>query len=128
LRMFTVYLATEIPLFIWLDDLPEADTDTLEWLQYCVQHTSRGRIVFIATCRTSSEPPSSAYRQLETYFLRHGLMQSIQLESLPDSESIELMRAQLDGQVQENTLNTLSSALYSGSHTRSRPIWRTSDP
>jgi DNA-binding CsgD family transcriptional regulator/tetratricopeptide (TPR) repeat protein len=109
LRMFTVYLAAEFPLYIWLDDLPDADSDTLEWLQYCVQHTGHGRIVFIATCRTSFTPPSSAYLQLETYFLRHGFMQTIQLEALPDSESIELMKAQLDGQIQGETLNALSS-------------------
>jgi DNA-binding CsgD family transcriptional regulator/tetratricopeptide (TPR) repeat protein len=109
LRMFTVYLAAEFPLFIWLDDLPDADTDTLEWLQYCVQHTIHGRIVFIATCRTSYEPPSPTYHQLETYFHRHGLKRTIQLEALPDSDSIELMKTQLEGQILEKTLNELSS-------------------
>jgi DNA-binding CsgD family transcriptional regulator len=109
LRRFTVHLAAEQPLLLWLDDLPEADPDTLEWLQYCMQHTAQGRLVILATCRTSYEPPAEAFRQLETYFIRHRLMQTIQLEPLPASDSIELMRTQLDGQVQDTTLQALRS-------------------
>jgi DNA-binding CsgD family transcriptional regulator/tetratricopeptide (TPR) repeat protein len=108
LRMFTVHLTAEQPLIIWLDDLPEADSDTLEWLQYCVQHTDRGRIVFVATCRTSHEPSTEAFLQLVKYFLRHNLLQTIQLEPLEASESIELMRTQLDGQVQDSILHSLN--------------------
>lgn len=44
LRLFTVYLAEAKPLVIFLDDLPEADTETLKWLQYCMQYTKSGRM------------------------------------------------------------------------------------
>jgi DNA-binding CsgD family transcriptional regulator len=109
LRMFTVHLTAEQPLIFWLDDLPEADSDTLEWLEYCVQHTGRGRIVFVATCRTSHEPSTETFLQLVKYFQRHNLIQMIQLEPLAASESMELMRTQLDGQVQDSILHSLNS-------------------
>jgi DNA-binding CsgD family transcriptional regulator len=109
LRMFTVHLTEEHPLIFWLDDLPEADSDTLDWLQYCVQHTGRGRLVFVATCRTSHEPSTEPFLQLVKYFQRHNLSQTIQLEPLEASESMELMRTQLQGLVQDSILHSLHS-------------------
>ncbi|MGE5703550.1 MAG: helix-turn-helix transcriptional regulator [Clostridia bacterium] len=109
LRLFTLHLANEQPVIFFLDDLPKADAETLKWLQYCVQYTDRGRIMFIATCRTPQEDANNAFLQLEQNMkmLRH--FHTIQLDLLSDSESMELIRTQLDGQVPDRISQSLHS-------------------
>lgn len=107
LRLFTVHLAEEQPLIFFLDDLPEADSETLKWLQYCVQHTDHGRILFIATCRTPQEGTNKVFHQLKQNIKRHRHFHTIQLDPLSDPESMELIRTQLEGQVSDSILRSL---------------------
>lgn len=109
LRLFTVYLADEQPLIFFLDDLPKADTETLKWLQYCVQHTDHGRIVFIATCLTPQEGTNKVFLQLTKNIKRYPHFHTIQLDPLSDPESMELIRTQLEGHVPDSILRSLYS-------------------
>jgi DNA-binding CsgD family transcriptional regulator len=109
LRLFTLSLAAQRSLLYWIDDLPEADLDTLEWLQYCIQHTNQGRIVILSTSRSSLASKCEAYNELETYLVHHKLLQTIELNALSISESNDLIRSKLSGKIKHTTLNVISA-------------------
>lgn len=107
-RLFTLYLANKSSLLFWLDDIPDADSETLDWLQYCIKHTTNANIAFIGTYRTSTIPGSQSLQKLETYLTRHQLLQTIMLEPLSRTDSTELANAELDGKVNEKTIKLIN--------------------
>jgi predicted ATPase/DNA-binding CsgD family transcriptional regulator len=109
LRLFTVSLCTERPLLIWMDDMDEADNDTLEWIHYFIQHTKQGRIMFLATCQNAYPSESNAYLKLVQYLSRYQRLQTIELEPLSPSESSLLIQSQLHGKVEESIVELLHS-------------------
>lgn len=110
LRLFTLSLSVQRSVIFWIDDLPEADLDTLEWIQYCIEHTKdEGRLVILSTSGSSLSSEYESYNQLERYLAHHKLLKTIELNALSISESNELIRRKLSGKVGDRTLNAIST-------------------
>ncbi|WP_019415831.1 helix-turn-helix transcriptional regulator [Paenisporosarcina sp. TG20] len=118
LRLFTLSLSAQRSVIFWIDDLPEADLDTLEWIQYCIQYTKEeGRLVILSTSRSSLSSEYEPYNQLEKYLAHHKLLKTIELSALSISESNELIRTKLSGKVEDRTLSAISA------HTGGVPLY-----
>jgi DNA-binding CsgD family transcriptional regulator/tetratricopeptide (TPR) repeat protein len=109
LRLFTVYLASKRPLLFWIEDLPEVDSDTLDWIQYFAKHTEKAPIAIIATYKTSAqnEIPNTLNR-LESYLTQDRIMHTVSLEPLTVDESMQLISAKLKGKIDKDALRKIS--------------------
>jgi DNA-binding CsgD family transcriptional regulator len=117
LRMSMVSLCEEWPLLIWLDNMEEADKDTIEWLHYFLQHTNQRRILLLVTCRIQDTLQSPPFLKLIQFLSREQRLQTIELGPLTSAESHELIKSHLIGNVQDSTLEFLHS------HTKGIPFY-----
>ena len=99
LRSLALRLSARRPAIVWIDDLPEADADTIEWLQYFFGRTRRARLLFLGTCRLPQERRAAPFHLLQGALARHGLLSPISVEPLRPEETEALVRGALAGDV-----------------------------
>jgi DNA-binding CsgD family transcriptional regulator len=108
LRRFVTDLLSARPAVLWIDDLPDADAETLAWLQYFFRHTERCPLLFLGTCRMPDrEMPPPAYDELEALLLRQGQLDRLTLGPLPDEASDRLVAHVLKATPAEDVLTVV---------------------
>ncbi|MBX6353949.1 MAG: AAA family ATPase [Thermoflavifilum sp.] len=102
LRRFVVDLTELQPAVLWIDDLPEADDDTLDWLEYLFRHTEHCRLFFIGTCRTQAPGAENSYYAVaESAWVQKRHIEHMVLGPLQASEADELITSSVGHNVDE---------------------------
>jgi len=104
LRALAVHLSRERPIVLWIDDLQDADEDTMEWLHYFIRHETRARFVVLATCRTPVRKSATAYHQLYNTLVRYHQLREIEVRPLNLNESVSLVKGVVAGDVEPDVL------------------------
>ncbi|MGQ9734741.1 MAG: tetratricopeptide repeat protein [Candidatus Bipolaricaulia bacterium] len=81
------------PLFIFLDDLHQADESTIQYLHYLAHHLSGERILVLGTYRT--EELGGALAELIGRLYPQGLLEQMSLSRLSREEAATLIRKML---------------------------------
>ncbi|GGJ13172.1 hypothetical protein GCM10010885_23090 [Alicyclobacillus cellulosilyticus] len=103
LRRFIVDVTELKPAVLWMDDLPEADEDTLDWLQYFLRHTERCRMLFIGTCRTQGmSTDHSNDKEFLAAWMRQPQVHHIALRPLQVAEADALITSFFGHKVDED--------------------------
>lgn len=103
-RSIAVKLSHKRPTVVWLDDFPEADVETIDWVHYLIRQEQQTCILFVATCRTPIPKAPPEYRKLYTTLNRYHQLEEIQLHPFHLRETTALARELLVGDVEERML------------------------
>jgi DNA-binding NarL/FixJ family response regulator len=107
LRQVTVNLAQRRPLLLYVDDVSEADADTLEWLQYFAVHAPTARILLLATVRTPLSPGARGFRQLQSTLARHTPLTVLGVGPLSLEETKVWAKMWLHGDIQTESIDAI---------------------
>jgi DNA-binding SARP family transcriptional activator len=78
------------PLFLYIDDLQWADSDTLEWLHYLLRFDSKARLLLLATVRSDEVRSARPLQALLTALRRENLLTEVALGPLHAGETATL--------------------------------------
>jgi ubiquinone/menaquinone biosynthesis C-methylase UbiE len=81
---FFINISKEKPLVLFLDDLHQADSVTIQLLRYVIRHIFDDRFLIVGSFRDEEPDPSHPLWQLVLELEKEGLSHTLALEGLPE--------------------------------------------